>query len=322
MPLLDALTCKNKNRAPIWLMRQAGRYLPDYAAFKKRQSLLEMFHDPKTIVEVTKLPFASFPLDGAILFSDILTVLNGLGVSYTFDPGPKIDFSHFKPKKNAYPHIKIAIEQLKQELSVPLLGFAGAPFTIASYLIEGETTKTFLKMKRMLFTKPKEFEKMLDQVTEETITYLNLQIDAGVDAIQLFDSWANHIGPDEFRRFSLPYLEQIVKAIKPKVPVIVFARGMHAMDIAKIAPSAISLDWSYDLPKMRKRIDRSIALQGNLDPTILYGDQTMIEERASRILNAMEGDPGYIFNLGHGILPDIPFENVKFLVNYVRSRKI
>lgn len=320
MSFLSALACQNRSgRAPLWLMRQAGRYLPDYKIYREKASLLELFHDPQSIVQITHLPLQSLPLDAAILFSDILTVLDGLGVPYTFDPGPKISFAGFQRKKNSYSHIKEAIIALKKQLDVPLIGFAGAPFTIASYLIEEQTTKTFLQMKRFLFTKPAEFEAMLKVITEETITYLLLQIEAGVDAIQIFDSWACHIGPAEFKRFSLPYLQQIVEKIKPHVPIIIFAKGSHAMAIATLKPSAISLDWSYDLPHMRGLISKEIALQGNLDPSLLYAEQSVIKEAVDRLFEKMKNEPGYIFNLGHGMLPDIPFENVQFLVNYVRS---
>lgn len=302
MLLLDALACKNKHRPPIWLMRQAGRYLPEYHKFKEKQSLLEMFHDPKTIVEVTHLPFKRLDLDAAILFSDIMTVLNGLGIPYTFDPGPKITFNGFNPKKNAYTHIETAIHRLKQELDVPLLGFAGAPFTILSYF-------------------PKQLDDQhaaLQKITDETITYLKLQIDSGVDAVQLFESSANNLSDEQFATYCLPYLKQIVDSID--APVILFARGKHAHTLATLKPAAISLDWNYDLPQMRKQIDPSIALQGNLDPAILYKSQEKIKEALDRLLEPMKNEPGYIFNLGHGLRKDTPVENVEFLTNYVRSR--
>lgn len=322
MILKQALLGKKTERPPIWLMRQAGRYLPSYRTFKEKQSLFEMFHDPKTIVEVTKLPFESLDLDAAILFSDILTVLDGLGIPYTFDPGPKIQFSGFSKKEHAYGHIHKSIVKLKEQLTVPLLGFAGAPLTITSYLIEGETTKTFSKMKHFLFEKTTLFKDYLQRVTDETIGYLQLQVNAGVDAIQIFDSWANHLAPHEFENFSLPYLKQIVDAIQPQVPVILFARGMHVKALATLSPSAISVDWSYDLPLVAQTLDPQIVLQGNLDPCVLYSDHTTICKAVDRIVKPLKGRPGFIFNLGHGILPDTPFENVKYLVDYVRSQKI
>ena len=285
-------------------MRQAGRYLPEYHKFKEKQSLLEMFHDPKTIVEVTKLPFNRLNLDAAILFSDIMTVLDGLAVPYIFDPGPKVTFSGFARKKNAYTHIEESIKQLKQELSVPLLGFAGAPYTILSYFPNP----------------PKDIHAALRQITDETILYLKLQIDSGVDAVQLFESCGHEMSDEQFAQYSAPYLKQIVESID--APVILFARGQHAHSLAALNPAAISLDWSYDLPKIRKEIPPSIALQGNLNPELLYGSQQSIKKAVDRLLEPMANEPGYIFNLGHGIRKDTPVENVEFLTNYVRSRKI
>lgn len=324
MSFLAALAHRHTGTTPpIWLMRQAGRYLPDYHRFKESQSLLEMFHDPKTIVAVTQLPLHTLPLDAAILFSDILTVLDGLGVSYTFQDqvGPLIDFQGFSAHQNAYTHIVEAIGLLKEELTVPLIGFAGAPFTIASYLIEGKTSKNFLKAKKEIAMAPQQMLDLLDRIVEETCAYLDVQIAAGVDAIQLFDSWAHHLAYTEFLTFSLAPLAKVVAHVKRHgVPIILFSKAasLFPQELASLNPTAMSIDWSCHLPHLRKQIPRHIALQGNLDPTVLYGSIEHIKQAVDPLLEAMKGDPGYIFNLGHGILPDTPYENVRWLVDYVK----
>lgn len=324
--LLNALKCQNTERPPIWLMRQAGRYLPEYRAMRRGRSLLEMFHDPKTIVEVTELPLDVLNVDAAILFSDILTVFDGMQIRYDFQEGvgPVVfDSPEAIQMRNgceAYQHVCSAIETMKGHLKVPLLGFAGAPFTIASYLIEGKSSRDLKKTKRWMYREPETFAKLLDTITEATISYLKCQISAGVDAVQLFDSWANALGVWEFREYCAKPMKKIIEAID--VPVIVFCRGssFFAEELVKLKPAAISVDWSGDLPTIRKQIPKNIAVQGNLDPMLLYGSQGTIAKAIDRLLDGMQGDPGYIFNLGHGLLPDIPVENVKFMVDYVRLR--
>ncbi len=311
MPFINALRNQNFGPPPIWLMRQAGRFLPSYHAFKEKQTLLEMFHDPDTIVKVTKLPFNELDLDAAILFSDILTVLDGLSVPYTFQPGPVVNYTSFQKKENAYAHITEAITTLKKELSVPLIGFAGGPFTVLSYVLSNA--------KKMLFEDPKQFYTLLEQIVEETVHYLDVQVDAGVDAIQIFDSWADQLAIHDFRHVILPYMRRIVNHVT--VPTILFCRhsAFFAEDLANCHPAAISIDWSGDLPAIRKKLP-GIALQGNLDPHVLYGSQEAIRSVVDPLIEQMAGDPGFIFNLGHGVLPDIPLKNVQFLVNYVKDR--
>lgn len=329
MKLLDALECRNQAGPPVWLMRQAGRYMPQYRKIKEGKTLLGMFHDPETIVKVTMLPIDLLDVDGAILFSDILTVLDGLGIRYDFHEGigPVVldtaaDIKPVDPQV-AYRHVIEAMRELRKILKVPLLGFAGAPFTIASYIIEGKTSRDLHLTKQWLFREPERFMQLIDTITEATITYLNCQVDAGAQAVQLFDSWANALGVEEFKQVCLTSMEKIVQAMKRRgVPIILFTRGscLFAPELASISPSAISLDWSGDLVALRKQIPRSIALQGNLDPMALYGSKELIRQKADVLLDGMAGEPGYIFNLGHGILPDTPFDHVKFLVDHVRSR--
>jgi uroporphyrinogen decarboxylase len=325
---LKAIGCKNEGRAPIWLMRQAGRYLPEYRKLKEGRSLFEMFHNPSTVVEATLLPIERLGVDAAILFSDILTVLEGLNIRYDFyegigpmvlDPPSAIKLVD---SQEVYGHIQESIHLLRRELKVPLIGFAGAPFTIASYLIEGKTSRDLRKTKQWLFRNPESFKGLLDKITEATIAYLDIQIDAGVEVIQLFDSWANALPVAEFRAFALNSIKKIVESVKKRgVPIILFCRGscLFAKELVSLAPSAISLDWSGDLPELRKHIPTSIAVQGNLDPMALYGPQDRLREKVDCLLNQMSHDKGYIFNLGHGLLPDTPIDNVLFLVDYVRE---
>ena len=327
--LLKALRCQNKGRPSIWLMRQAGRYMPQYRKIKEGRSLLGMFHDPETIVKVSLLPIDLLQVDAAILFSDILTVLDGLNIRYDFQEGigPVVMDSpeciRVVEPQMAYAHIIESICELKKTLKVPLLGFAGAPFTIASYIIEGKTSRDLFKTKKCLFQDSIGFMRLIDQITEATISYLNCQIDAGVEAVQLFDSWANAVGIEEMRQVCLKPMRSIVEAVKKRgIPIILFTRGscLFADELASLNPSAISLDWSGDLLQIKHRIPSHIAIQGNLDPMTLFGSKEMIQRRTDTLLEGMSDHPGYIFNLGHGILLETPFENVQFLVDYVRNR--
>lgn len=329
---LNALKCQNAERPPIWIMRQAGRYMPEYRAIRANYSFLEMCHQPELVAEITQLPIRLLDMDAAILFSDILVIPEALGVGLRFEEGvgPIIE----RPLKTAadvesLPDINIrdslkyveeAIKLVNPELSVPLLGFCGAPFTVASYMIEGGSSRDFKKTKQWMLREPESFHRLLQKIADCSIAYLQMQAEAGVDAVQIFDSWAYALGHSQFREFSLRYLEYIVRAL-PDVPVIVFCRGasVFASQLAEIAPAGISVDWQADITKMRSCIPSKIAIQGNLDPDILYASPQVIQKEAGRILKAMRGDPGYIFNLGHGIHPDTPVEAVKTLVECVKS---
>ncbi|MCP5469771.1 MAG: uroporphyrinogen decarboxylase [Chlamydiales bacterium] len=309
MLLIESLSCNNQERPPVWLMRQAGRYLPQYQKVRKDHSLLEMFHNSDVITEVTLQPVDILGVDAAILFSDILTVLDGLGVEYDFQPGPKVNFQGFAPKENAYAHIEKAITQLKRELKVPLIGFAGGPITVMKYLLEEE--------KKMMICDEAQFEALFNTVLEETIAYLKVQENAGVDVIQVFDTWASTLPPYYFHKYVVRPLKRIVQEMR--VPVILFCKG-NPLPLVECAPACISVDWSQDLAQLRKQIPHTIALQGNLDPMILYGSKETIRYHAETLLDQMAGDPGYIFNLGHGMLPDIPVENVRTLIEIVQAR--
>lgn len=331
--LLQALKCRNTSRPPIWLMRQAGRYMPAYRALRQKYSFLEMCHEPDLITEVTLLPIKSFGMDAAILFSDILIVPEamGLGLQFKDDVGPiierpiqtSLDIDLIgKPESSSYSFVQNGIKQLKKSLDVPLIGFCGAPFTVASYMIEGRTSRDHKKTKQWMLSNPIEFHRLLKKIADWSIHYLNLQIAAGVDALQIFDSWANALGYTQFCEFSLAYLRYILERLSnPNIPVILFCKGssVFAPELARISPSGISLDWNCNITAMRKVIPYPIAIQGNLDPHILYASKATIEKEANRILEGMSEDKGFIFNLGHGILPDIPEESVRILVECVKS---
>lgn len=333
--LLNALRGCNKSRPPIWVMRQAGRYMPEYRQMRAKHSFIEMCHQPELVAEITQMPLRTFGFDAAILFSDILVIAEAFGVGLRFEDGvgPIIErplHSNADVVKLPAPDIAKAlcfvpeaIRLVRPQLNVPLLGFCGAPFTVASYMIEGGSSRDLKKTKQWMLRNPESFHSLLKKIADCTIEYLNLQIDAGVDAIQIFDSWAHFLSNTQFREFSLAYFAKIMHGVKNRqIPFILFCRGSAAFApiLAKIAPAGISLDWNVDIVQMRARIPSTIALQGNLDPDILYADKHKIRKEVNHLLNGMQGDQAYIFNLGHGIHPDTPVDAVKTLVDCVKER--
>jgi uroporphyrinogen decarboxylase len=331
--LIDALYCRNHARPPVWLMRQAGRYMPEYRALRAKHSFLEMCHTPELIAEVTQQPLKAFGMDAAILFSDILVIPEALKLGLHFDEGkgPIIerplqsasDVTHL-PKvdiRQALDYVVQGIKLLLPSLDVPLIGFCGAPFTLASYMIEGKSSQHLRKTKQWMLQDPTSFHRLLDRLAEDAITYLEMQIEAGVSAIQIFDSWAGVLGHSQFCEFSLAYLKKIVERLKSKVPVILFCRGasVFAPDLVKANPNAISVDWNARLSSFRPSIPFSIALQGNLDPDILYAPLSHLKQEVQSLLDSMKGDRGFIFNLGHGITPEVPVEAVQELVACVKA---
>lgn len=325
--LLDALHYRNEGRPPVWLMRQAGRYMPEYRALREKHSFLELCHNPELILEVTLQPLSRYPLDAAILFSDILVLLEPFGVKVTFEDQigpvlePQASLENISAEKvlSTLDYVSQGIRLLKRELNVPLLGFAGAPFTLASYLIEGRTSRDWFKTKKMMFQEPERFHKLLDMLADAAIVYLNMQIKAGVDAIQLFDSWAHCLALPQFREFSMHYMDKILKGLPPEIPKIIFCRGssVFAPELVSINPTCISVDWNADISKLA--IPPPIAVQGNLDPAVLMGNEATIQRETLQILRSMENHPGYIFNLGHGITPQIKPEAVATLIETVRN---
>lgn len=331
--LLKALRCENHSRPPVWLMRQAGRYMPQYRALRKKYSFLEMVHQPELAVEVTHLPLDLLGVDAAILFCDILVIAEALGLGLHFDDGvgpiierpletaADIDALVRPEAAVAFAYVAEAIKLLRSTLKVPLIGFAGAPFTLASYMIEGKSSRDLRKTKLWMLKDPKSFHRLLNLIADLVIDYLKLQIQAGAEALQIFDSWAHVLGHGQFMEFSLPYFKKIIAALPKGFPIIAFCRGssLLASELVSGGAKAISIDWNGDIAKIRSTLPPGITLQGNLDPDILYAPPHVIEREVRQMLAKMKGDPGYIFNLGHGVLPDIPFEHVKLLVDVVKS---
>lgn len=331
---LDALKCRNRSGPPIWLMRQAGRHLASYRDLRKKYSFLQMCHEPELIAKVTLLPVEKYGMDAAILFSDILVVPEAMGVGLHFEDlvGPIIE----RPIRNiqdveALPspdleklqYVASGIRHLKRDLQVPLIGFCGAPFTVASYMIEGKSSRDLKKTKQWMLRDPQGFHQLLQKIAEWSMVYLKMQIAAGVEAIQVFDSWANYLSYHAFEEFSLAYLKTLLDGIEQAVPTILFCRGssVFAPLLSELKPAGIGLDWNCQMSQMRKIIPSKVALQGNLDPDILYAPLPRLELEVNRLLDEMQGDPGFIFNLGHGVFPDVTEEAVYTLVNCVQRRR-
>ncbi len=329
--LIESLHCTNKGRPPVWLMRQAGRHLPQYRTLRSKYSFLELCHQPELIAEVTLMPIREYGMDGAILFSDILVIPEAMGVGVRFEDsvGPIIDrpMTCMKdvhglplPDMEKLQFVRKGILSTKGQLGVPLIGFCGAPFTIASYMIEGKSSRDLKATKKWMLSNPEGFHELLSKIADWSVDYLNMQIEAGVEAVQLFDSWANVLGERQFQEFSLHYMDSILKRIK-KIPVILFCRGSSCFYplMAKAKPSAIGLDWNCSLPEVRKKVGYPIALQGNLDPDVLYAPLAKIREEVNHLLEGMKGDHGFIFNLGHGVAPDVTVEAVRTVVECVQG---
>lgn len=330
--LLKALRCENRESPPVWIMRQAGRYLPAYQLLRKKYPLNELFHQPELAAEITQLPLALFDLDAAILFSDILVIAELFGLKVHFPEGKSpfiepileneqdIQALSIRPAEEVLSYVFKTIQLLQGKLSVPLLGFSGAPFTVATYLLQGEA-----RTKEWIYHHPQTFHLLLQKLTEATITYLKLQIQAGVAAVQIFDSWANLLTYSHFMEFSAPYLKQIVTALKSdSVPVILFCRGSSSLplELSALEPHAISFDWQKELSQIRSQVPTHIAVQGNFDPHLLKAPIPVITQTVTKLLNSMQGDPGFIVNLGHGILPDTPVDHVKAFVDLIHNHHL
>lgn len=329
---LRALRCEKVERPPIWLMRQAGRYMPQYRFLRTKHSLWQLFHEPELAAQVSYLPIELLDVDAAIVFSDILVLAEGLGLELEFPDkgGPRV-YPPIRSKEQVEQLSINAIEEklffvfqtlrlVKNRIEVPLIGFCGGPFTVATYLIDSTSKEQFFYTKQWIKKDPQGFLKLLVILTKASIIYLKTQIEAGAEVIQIFDSWANILSEAEFQQFCLPFLRQIVEAMRP-VPVILFCRdsSVRYAQLAKICPAAISLDWHAPMKFLREKIPASIALQGNLAPEVLKKPANEIRREVDVLVNSMKGSTGFIANLGHGVLPDIPFENVKLFVDIVKS---
>ena len=331
--LIKAAKGLEVSRPPIWLMRQAGRVLPEYRATRsKAKNFLDFVKNPELACEVSIQPVDILGVDAAIIFSDILVIPEAMGLPYQMieAKGPwfentiktKFDIDALKiADANDLNYVIKAIELTKKELNnrVPLIGFAGAPFTIFAYMIEGSGSKTFSKAKQFLYTQPELSHQLLDKITQSTIHYLKAQVEAGADLIQIFDSWAGVLTEQMFYEFSLNYISKICNAISSLVPVTIFAKDAHyAIEgLSKTSCSVIGLDWTIN-PTIARQQGINKTLQGNVDPCLLYADEKKIISETQVMLNAF-GKQKYICNLGHGLYPDIDKEKVKFFVDFVKN---
>ena len=338
---LRALLREPVDYTPIWLMRQAGRYLPEYNETRRRAgSFLNLCKNPQLACEVTLQPLARFNLDAAILFSDILTVPDamGLGLYFAEGEGPKFE----RPLRDEWEirdltapdpdvhlrYVMDAVAEIRRALNntVPLIGFSGSPWTLACYMVEGGASADYRTVKTMLYERPDLLHRILDVTTTAVIDYLNAQIESGAQAVMIFDSWGGVLSHAAYREFSLAYMQRILASLKrthggQRVPNIVFTKGggQWLEAIADIGCDAIGLDWTTDLGEARQRVGQRVALQGNLDPMALFASPDKVETEARRVLDSFGADTGHVFNLGHGISQFTPPENVNVLINAVHN---
>lgn len=338
---LKALLRQPVDMTPVWMMRQAGRYLPEYKATRAQAGdFMSLCRNADLACEVTLQPLRRYELDAAILFSDILTIPDamGLGLSFGAGEGPKfarpirtkaeIDQLPLPDPEQELQYVMNAVRTIRRELKgeVPLIGFAGSPWTLATYMVEGGATKTFSKIKKMLYSEPALLHQLLDKLAEAVILYLNAQIKAGAQAIMLFDTWGGVLSHQAYPLFSLHYMHKIVDGLIREnegqiVPVTLFTKGggLWLEAIAQTGCDAIGLDWTVDIAQARARVGDKVALQGNLDPSVLYASPAQITQEVKRILADFGTGSGHIFNLGHGIHQDVPVENPKILVDSVHQ---
>lgn len=336
---IRALLRQPTDYTPIWLMRQAGRYLPEYKATRQRAgNFLNLCKSPNLACEVTIQPVDRFDLDAAILFSDILTIPDamGLGLYFAENEGPK--FEHPLQDEQQINNLQIAdmdklayvpatVSEIKKALNnkIPLIGFSGSPFTLACYMVEGGGSKEFSKIKKMLYLRPNLLHKILQTLADSVVNYLNAQIESGVNAVMIFDTWGGTLTPTTYQEFSLNYMQYIIKNLTPNIPSIIFTKGggLWLENMADINCNAIGVDWTINIAEAKRRIGDKVAIQGNLDPSILLSNAQVVNIQAKKLLDdfyAVDNNAnGHIFNLGHGISQFADPENVKELVQTVHN---
>ncbi|MEE2644135.1 MAG: uroporphyrinogen decarboxylase [Myxococcota bacterium] len=324
-------------RTPIWLMRQAGRYMAEYRAIRAKADFWEVCHSPELATEVTLQPINAFGLDAAILFSDLLIPFPHMGFEVIFEPGvgpvlpnrierpEDVDRLQPTPMREALACVGDAVASIVSELpkETPLIGFAGAPFTMASYLIEGGSSKQFMRSKAFLEQHPEAAERLFEKLCDAVIELLQLQIDRGCRAVQIFDSWAGALDPEGYARWGLPYTKKIVDAVRrPGVPVIVFAKGTGSYFdlVTQSGADVYGVDWTLSLDRARALASAPVALQGNLDPGRLLSPWDSLENATRRVLDSAGQGKGHVFNLGHGIYQHTPVDNVRRLVDFVQGQ--
>lgn len=342
--LIRALLRQPVDKTPVWIMRQAGRYLPEYREVRAQAgNFLSLMQNPDLACEVTLQPLRRFDLDAAILFSDILTIPHAMNLGLSFQQGEGPVFAHPVRSKAAIdklpkldplddmPYVYETIKRIKQGLDnrVPLIGFAGSPWTLATYMVEGGSSKTFDKIKGLMYDQPEVMDALLAKLSDSVADYLNAQIEAGVDVVMIFDTWGGVLSPDCYERFSLEPMRRIMDKLKKQhdnknIPSILFTKngGQWLEKMAATGCSALGLDWTINIADARKRVGSQVALQGNMDPCLLYASDQAIRAGVHRILTDFGGGPGHVFNLGHGIHPEILPERVKTLVDAVHDFKM
>jgi len=336
---INAIYKKPIDRTPIWIMRQAGRYLPEYQRIRDQYDFITVCKTPELATEVTLQPIRRFGFDAAILFSDILVIPEAMGQHLEFleNHGPRLspqilmesDLSRLDitgiEKKLAY--VGKAIGMIVTELAgrTPLIGFSGSPFTLATYMIEGKPTRNFKFIKQLVYTDPELLHRLLGMLTTAVTRYLIMQIESGVDAVQVFDTWGGILPPHLYSEFSGMYMKQIVTEVKKyNKPVTLFSKG--GIDLIRQLQDSgadmLGVDWMTNMKEAKETVGDVTALQGNLDPTALYGSRDIIKNEVINILDVFHGESGHVFNLGHGILPDIPVDNVAYLIDTVREESL
>ncbi|EIC21006.1 uroporphyrinogen decarboxylase [Thiorhodovibrio frisius] len=338
---LRALLREPVDYTPVWMMRQAGRYLPEYRETRaKAGSFMDLCRNPELACEVTLQPLERFPLDAAILFSDILTIPDAMGLGLYFSEGEGPGFERPVRNKEDIERIKVpdpeqelryvmdAVAVIRRELNgrVPLIGFSGAPWTLATYMVEGGSTKNFALTKAMMFDRPELMHALLGKIADTVTLYLNAQIARGAQAVMIFDTWGGVLSPADFREFSLRYMERIVEGLTReadgrRVPVVLFAKGggQWLDRMAETGCDALGVDWTMDLADARRLVKDKVALQGNLDPCTLYASPERIEREVGRVLASYGSGSGHVFNLGHGIHPDVNPEHAAAMVSAVHQ---
>ncbi|CAH9064495.1 Uroporphyrinogen decarboxylase [Pseudoalteromonas holothuriae] len=338
---LRALMKQPVDVTPVWMMRQAGRYLPEYRATRAQAGdFMSLCRNAELACEVTLQPLRRYPLDAAILFSDILTIPDAMGLGLYFETGegPKFErpISSLQDVKNIpkldptdeLGYVMNAVSTIRRELKgeVPLIGFSGSPWTLATYMVEGGSSKVFGKIKKMAFAEPQTLHLLLDKLADSVIDYLNAQVEAGAQSLMVFDSWGGVLSPRDYKEFSLQYMHKIVDGLirnhdGRKVPVTLFTKngGQWIEAIAATGCDAIGLDWTIDIADAKRRVGDKVALQGNMDPSMLHGTPERIREEVQSILASFGDGAGHVFNLGHGITPDVDPENAGVFINAVHE---
>lgn len=330
--------CKREpvERTPVWIMRQAGRYLPEYRAVREKADFLTMCKTPELAAEITVQPVDIIGVDAAIIFSDILIIPEAMGLVLEMHEGkgpifhnPVRDEADAKKLKKIAPEKDLkfvldAVSLTKKELNgrVPLIGFSGSPWTLLTYMVEGKGSKIFAHVKKLIYNNPRLAHQLLEKLSEAVAEYLSAKIEAGVNAVQIFDTWGGILSQHDFKEFSLTYIEQVISKLKRNnEPIIVFAKGVHfnLNGLADCGADVIGLDWTMDIGEVRKSIGNKVALQGNLDPTVLFAEKDIIKNETKRVLASYGNGTGHIFNLGHGILPNTDPEKAKALVQFVKE---